>query len=94
MRTILLIVAALIPAGSWWAVQESGVDSNLRGVCVATESSAAETETIWASGSQGALVRSTDSEDLAEAAHSRSGVVGFSRGAGVQCGYGLCDVQR
>ena len=42
-------------------MQESGVDSNLRGVCVVAESSAAETETIWASGSQGAVVRSTDS---------------------------------
>ncbi len=71
MRTILLIVAALIPAGSWWAVQESGVDSNLRGVCVATESSAAETETIWASGSQGALVRSTDSGKTWQRLHIR-----------------------
>jgi len=64
-------VAALIPAGPWWAVQESGVDSNLRGVCVATESSAAETETIWASGSQGALVRSTDSGKTWQRLHIR-----------------------
>lgn len=42
-------------------MRESGVDSNLRGVCVVTEPSPAETETIWASGSQGAVVRSTDS---------------------------------
>jgi photosystem II stability/assembly factor-like uncharacterized protein len=61
MRNFLLLLAMLIPAGSWWAVQESGVDSNLRGVCVVAEPSAAETETIWASGSQGAVVRSTDS---------------------------------
>ena len=61
MRKFLLLLAAFIPAGPWWTVQESGVDSNLRGVCVVRESSAAETETIWASGSQGAVVRSTDS---------------------------------
>jgi len=61
MRNFLLLLALLIPAGPWWAVQESGVDSNLRGVCVVAESSAEERVTIWASGSQGAVVRSTDS---------------------------------
>jgi photosystem II stability/assembly factor-like uncharacterized protein len=61
MRNFLLLLALLIPAGTWWAVQESGVDSNLRGVCVVAESSAEERVTIWASGSQGAVVRSTDS---------------------------------
>jgi len=61
MRNFLFLLAALLPAGPWWGLQESGVDSNLRGVCVVTESSLAETETIWASGSQGAVVRSTDS---------------------------------
>jgi photosystem II stability/assembly factor-like uncharacterized protein len=61
MSKFLLLLAALIAAGPWWSVQESGVDSNLRGVCVVAESSAAKTETIWASGSQGAVVRSTDS---------------------------------
>jgi photosystem II stability/assembly factor-like uncharacterized protein len=61
MRTFLLLLAALVPAGPWWAVRESGVDSNLRGVCVVADSFGAETVTIWASGSQGAVVRSTDS---------------------------------
>jgi len=61
MRTFLLLLAALIPAGPWWAVQESGVDSNLRGVCVVADSFGAEIVTIWASGSQGAVVRSKDS---------------------------------
>jgi photosystem II stability/assembly factor-like uncharacterized protein len=61
MRNFLLLLALLIPAGPWWAVQESGVDSNLRGVCVVAESSADEVVAIWASGSQGAVVRSTDS---------------------------------
>lgn len=61
MRIFLLLWAALIPAGPWWAVQESGVDSNLRGLSVVTESSPAYTQILWASGSQGAVVRSTDS---------------------------------
>lgn len=61
MRNFLLLLALLIPAGPWWAAQESGVDSNLRGVCVVAESSGEERVTIWASGSQGAVVRSTDS---------------------------------
>jgi photosystem II stability/assembly factor-like uncharacterized protein len=61
MRNFLFLLAVLIPAGPWWAVQESGVDSNLRGVCVVGETSAEERVTIWAGGSQGAVVRSTDS---------------------------------
>ena len=61
MRKFLFLLAALIPPGPWWAVQESGVDSNLRGVCVVTEPSGTDTQIIWASGSQGAVVRSTDS---------------------------------
>ena len=61
MRFLIFAIAVLFAADTWWAVRESGVDSNLRGVCVVTESSAAATETIWASGSQGAVVRSTDS---------------------------------
>jgi len=61
MRNFPILLTLLIPAGSWWAVQESGVDSDLRGVCVVAESSAEERVTIWASGSQGAVVRSTDS---------------------------------
>jgi photosystem II stability/assembly factor-like uncharacterized protein len=61
MRNFLLLLAVLPPAGAWWSVRESGVDSNLRGVCVVTESSPDDKEIIWASGSQGAVVHSTDS---------------------------------
>ena len=61
MKTFLLLVALLLPAGPWWAVQDCGVDSNLRGVSVVSETSAEEKVTIWATGSQGAVVRLTDS---------------------------------
>ena len=42
-------------------MRETGVDSNLRGVCVVSDTSAEKKTIIWASGSQGAVVRSTDS---------------------------------
>ena len=61
MRNFVLLLAILLPAGPWWAVRESGVDSNLRGVCVVSETLAEEKVIIWASGSQGAVVRSADS---------------------------------
>jgi photosystem II stability/assembly factor-like uncharacterized protein len=61
MRTFPILLTVLSSVGPWWAIQESGVDSTLRGVCVVAESSAGEGMTIWASGSQGAVVRSTDS---------------------------------
>jgi hypothetical protein len=61
MRDFFLLLAALLPAGPWWEVQETGLDSNLRGVCVVAESPATDAVTIWASGSQGAVVRSTNS---------------------------------
>jgi photosystem II stability/assembly factor-like uncharacterized protein len=60
MRYFFLMVVLLSPDNTWWAVQESGVDSNLRGVSVVSASANGEV-TIWASGSKGAVVRSTDS---------------------------------
>jgi photosystem II stability/assembly factor-like uncharacterized protein len=60
MRYFLLFLVLLFPDDTWWAVQDSGVDSNLRGVSVVS-ASVNGAVTIWASGSQGAVVRSTDS---------------------------------
>ena len=61
MRNFLLLLALAVPAGPWWELHDSGVDSNLRGVSVVTELSPSETATIWAGGSQDAVLRSTDS---------------------------------
>ena len=61
MRYFPFLLVLLSPNNAWWAVQENGVDSNLRGVCVVSETQAEEKTIIWASGSQGAVVRSTDS---------------------------------
>ncbi len=45
----------------WWSVQASGVDSNLRGVSVVfTGSDRNKNYTIWASGSNGVILRSED----------------------------------
>lgn len=60
MRHFCLFLALLFPDNAWWAPQDSGVDSNLRGICVVS-ASANGAATIWASGSKGAVVRSTDS---------------------------------
>ena len=51
---VLLSVAA---TGSWWSVQSTGVDSNLRGVAVVVHHGST---IIWATGSKGTIVRSTD----------------------------------
>jgi len=50
----LILIAA---TGSWWSVQSTGVDSNLRGVAVVVRHGST---TIWATGSKGTVVRSTD----------------------------------
>ena len=61
MRFLILAVTLLFPADTWWAVRESGVDSNLRGVSIVVDESLGGDATIWATGSNGAVVRSSDS---------------------------------
>jgi photosystem II stability/assembly factor-like uncharacterized protein len=53
------LLLALAGDSSWWSVQTTGVDSNLRGVTVVVSGRGAQA-TIWATGSHGAIVRSTD----------------------------------
>jgi photosystem II stability/assembly factor-like uncharacterized protein len=50
----LLAVAA---TSSWWYVQSTGVDANLRGVAAVVHRSGT---ILWVTGSQGAILRSTD----------------------------------
>jgi photosystem II stability/assembly factor-like uncharacterized protein len=61
MRYFSLLLVLLFPASAWWTVQECGVDSNLRGISVVPNPDSEEVLTIWASGSKGTVVRSTDS---------------------------------
>jgi len=57
MTRLLILLALLVPADTWWTVQETGVDSNLRGVSLAVHRSSI---TVWATGSKGAVELSTD----------------------------------
>jgi len=64
-HVLALLFLALLPNGerssaSWWSVQTSGVDSNLRGVSVVYDegSQGKQHYFIWASGSNGVILRS------------------------------------
>src|SRR3974390_585114 len=58
MRFLLLCVLPLAgPTGSWWTVQFTSVDTNLRGIAAVVHRSAT---ILWATGSKGAILRSTD----------------------------------
>jgi len=56
---IVLISALLLTAVtySWWTVVPTGVDANLRGIAVVVHRSGT---ILWATGSQGTILRSTD----------------------------------
>jgi photosystem II stability/assembly factor-like uncharacterized protein len=58
MFLLLLLLRLLMDPGEpglWWSVQTSGLDTNLRGVSVKNFGS-----TVWASGSNGVILRSTN----------------------------------
>ncbi len=57
-----IFVHAAIKDRPWWTVQTSGIDTNLRGVSAAvfTDSHYAATPVVWASGSNGVILRSRD----------------------------------
>jgi photosystem II stability/assembly factor-like uncharacterized protein len=64
---VAIIVAAvvspsLVASDPWWSVQTSGLDTNLRGVSVKyNEASEGRSHYfVWASGSNGVILRSTD----------------------------------
>jgi photosystem II stability/assembly factor-like uncharacterized protein len=60
MHRILFCLLATV-AGAWWSVKTTGVDTNLRGVSVVASTSTGPNTTIWATGSNGVILRSTDS---------------------------------
>jgi photosystem II stability/assembly factor-like uncharacterized protein len=63
MSFILLTMSA---TGSWWSVQSTGTDSNLRGVAVVVHRGST---IVWATGSKGAIVRSVDGGNTWEPMH-------------------------
>lgn len=58
MRFWLIFALLGAPApGSWWTIQSTGTDTNLRGVAAVVHRSST---ILWATGSNGAILRSTD----------------------------------
>lgn len=67
MRLLIGCTLAIAAAtGSWWSVRSTGVDSNLRGVAVVVRRSGT---TVWATGSQGTILRSVDGGNTWEPLH-------------------------
>jgi photosystem II stability/assembly factor-like uncharacterized protein len=63
IAVILLNFCLCVPAtAQWWSVQTSGLDTNLRGVSVSRtdKSKGNGHQVVWASGSKGVILRSTD----------------------------------
>ena len=63
MRILLLLMLVTIPAEvQWWKVQANGLDTNLRGVSLAYAPNAngVPAPVVWASGSNGAILKSID----------------------------------
>src|SRR6266851_6384450 len=63
MRTLLLLMVFAMPTeAQWWQVQTSGLDSNLRGVSAAyaPDEKGVSVPLVWASGSNGVILRSLD----------------------------------
>jgi photosystem II stability/assembly factor-like uncharacterized protein len=57
MRAVLLALLLAESTYTWWNVLPTGVDANLRGVAAVVHRSGS---VLWATGSQGAIIRSTD----------------------------------
>jgi photosystem II stability/assembly factor-like uncharacterized protein len=70
MRTVLFCVLScalfFAAANSWWTVLLTGVESNLRGVAAVVHRSGT---ILWATGSQGTVLRSIDGGQTWNAAH-------------------------
>jgi len=66
LAIIFVVIAAVSSAPSlfasdqWWSVQTNGLDTNLRGVSVSFEPSEKHEYAVWASGSNGVILRSTN----------------------------------
>jgi len=58
MRIFLICVLATASvAASWWNVQSTGIDANLRGIAAVVHRG---NTILWATGSKGTILRSTD----------------------------------
>jgi photosystem II stability/assembly factor-like uncharacterized protein len=60
MAMFLALVLQTASGDAWWSVQTSGMDTNLRGVSAARASGVGKMPVVWASGSKGVILRSSD----------------------------------
>ena len=58
---IFLACLALAGSDQWWSLQNSGIDTNLRGVSVVSEAVTDKNVIVWASGSNGVILESVNS---------------------------------
>jgi photosystem II stability/assembly factor-like uncharacterized protein len=70
MFLLLIFLQLAASAPNWWTVQPTGVDSTLRGVSVVVRRGATN---IWATGSKGAVLLSTDAGQTWTALHMPEG---------------------
>jgi photosystem II stability/assembly factor-like uncharacterized protein len=61
VRYRLLCLIAFAGSSAWWSIQSTGTDANLRGVSVITDSEHDEKTVVWATGSNGTVLRTVDS---------------------------------
>lgn len=76
MRIFFLFLLFAFPAETqWWDVQTSGFDTNLRGVSAvyAPDAKGMRTPVVWASGSNGAILRSLDAGETWKRLHVAGG---------------------
>lgn len=58
--TGVVVCIGVLAAGAWWSVGTTDVDSNLRGVSVVASYYQESTIVVWATGSNGTVLRSKD----------------------------------
>jgi len=66
MRSFACMLAVLAGATSWWSVEPTGVEANLRGLALVVHRAGT---VVWASGSKGTILRSVDSGKTWEPLH-------------------------
>src|SRR6266545_446057 len=72
---VILILLCGTTTAQWWSVQTSGLDTNLRGVSVSHNETrqGKKHRVIWASGSKGVILRSTDDGNTWQQLHVAGG---------------------
>jgi photosystem II stability/assembly factor-like uncharacterized protein len=75
-NALLFLSTAAAARGQWWTVQTSGMDTNLRGVSAvyfSTKVGEVPVPAVWASGSNGVILRSLDQGKTWKRVHVQGG---------------------